>query len=128
MENGFYRRLDGTLTTEPYFTAPGYDSSTGSLVPEGEPTSPETGELVAEIWLRHRNPLSYRLYADGRLLRAPNANPVPGWSGWVEQRLTPDGVERVRNLFLGSRLFDSARPAQRRRQWLRLRPGVRPRR
>ena len=31
-------------------------------------------------------------------------------SGWVEQRLTPEGVERVRSRFLSSGLFDSAQP------------------
>src|SRR5262249_13024984 len=43
----------------------------------------------------------YRLYADGRLIQV--------WS-FTEQRLTPEGVERVRTRFLSSGLFDSAPP------------------
>ena len=35
---------------------------------------------------------------------------VSATSGWVEQRLTPEGVERVRSRFLSSGLFDSAQP------------------
>lgn len=108
-ETGPYRRLDGTFSVGPPVTVPGDGSTTGPLVPEGEPSSPPTGELVAAIWLRHRDPLSYRLYADGRLLQACNNNPCPP-SGWVEQRLTPEGVERVRSRFLSSGLFDSAQP------------------
>jgi hypothetical protein len=107
-----YRRLDGTFSVTPPVTVPGDGSATGPLVPEGEPSSPPTGELVAAIHLRHRTPLTYRLYADGRLLRGgcgPEPCPPWGW-GWAEQRLTPEGVERIRTRFLSSGLFDSAQP------------------
>jgi hypothetical protein len=69
------------------------------LLPEGASSLPPTGELVAEIGIRHRG--GYRLYADGRLIHL--------WA-FTEQRLTSEGVERVRARFLSSGLFDSAPP------------------
>jgi hypothetical protein len=60
---------------------------------------PPTGELLAMIGVRHTG--GFRLYADGRLIHI--------WS-FTEQRLTPEGVERVRSRFLSSGLFDSAQP------------------
>jgi hypothetical protein len=74
-------------------------STTAPMLPEGAPSMPPSGELVASINIRHRG--VYRLYADGRLIDV--------WSA-VEQRLTPEGVERVRSRFLSSGLFDAAQP------------------
>ena len=89
-------------------TAPGDGSTEGPLVPGGVASTPPASELVASISLFHRG--AYRLYADGRLIwydetRLPNA-PV----AYREQRLTPEGVERVRSVFLSSGLFDPAEP------------------
>jgi hypothetical protein len=91
-------------------TVPGDDSTTGPLLPESAPSSPPSGELIATIGIRHRG--AYRLYADGRLLFTLfGGNPPAGVSSsWAEQRLTPEGVERVRSRFLSSGLFDSAPP------------------
>ena len=47
------------------------------------------------------------LYADGRLI---SSRLVPDSPGFVEQRLTPAGVERVRSEFLSTGLFDSDKP------------------
>jgi hypothetical protein len=71
------------------------------LPPEGTPSTPVTGELVASIAFWGPNIVnapgwadtSLNLFADGRLIRLPTLG-VPGEMG--EQRLTPEGVERVR--------------------------------
>jgi hypothetical protein len=87
----------------PPSTVPGDGSTTGPLLPEGTPSTPQTGELVAAVGVFHGG--AYDLYADGRLIWHE------GWSGdWFEQRLTPEGVERVRSEFLSSGLFDAAQP------------------
>jgi hypothetical protein len=62
---------------------------------------PKTGELVAFAW-RGGDLGAYLLYADGRLIWLDD---VPGTPGWVEQRLTPEGVERIRSEFLSTGLF-----------------------
>ena len=74
----------------------------GGLPPEGVPPSePQRGELVlkdAEIL-----PWSHvRVYADGRLIWAAEVDPDeveggPDVSVWIEQRLTPEGVELLRS-------------------------------
>ena len=78
---------------------PGFDALTRT---EGAtPSLPKAGELVASAW-RPRVGVSY-FYADGRLIWLDDVNGTPGW---VEQRLTPEAVERVRVEFLASGLFD----------------------
>jgi hypothetical protein len=82
-------------------TYPGDGSTDGPLLPEGAPSTPHTGELVAAVSSLDGAGIYY-LYADGRLLKAD--------MGWLtEQRLTPAGVERVRSKFLSSKVFDRAR-------------------
>ena len=80
----------------PPATTPGDASTTAPLLPEGAPSTPHIGELVASI----ANPPDggYYLYADGRLIRSSSQAGV--WGGMVEQRLTPAGVARVRSKFL----------------------------
>ena len=48
---------------------------------------------------------AWYLYADGRLIWIVDYPPSPDFS-FVEQRLTPEGVERVRSEFLSTGLFD----------------------
>jgi hypothetical protein len=76
------------------------------LLPEGAPTTPDVGELVASV--AHSGPggdgTAYYVYADGRLIRMYTQ--ADGRNGFVEQRLTPEGVERVRSAFLASDLFE----------------------
>jgi hypothetical protein len=74
-------------------------TTTIPLLPEGTASLPPAGELVAAINVRHRG--VFRLYADGRLIDV--------WPA-IEQRLTPEGVERLRSRFLASGLFESAQP------------------
>jgi len=64
-------------------------------------SSPETGELVAAIVKSDDG--AWYLYSDGRLISIDHRGSPPGW---MEQRLTPAGVERVRSEFLASGLFD----------------------
>ncbi len=77
------------------------------LPPEGAtPSTPETGELVVYRYARSR----LLVYADGRLIwqqpsyLAEGANPRS--TGYLEQRLTPEGVELIRSEVLASGLFD----------------------
>jgi hypothetical protein len=70
-------------------------------------STPETGEVVAAAAHIHRG--SYRLYADGRLIRISDAD-YPG-RGFVEQRLSPAGVAAVRQAFLATGMFDPGQPA-----------------
>jgi hypothetical protein len=73
------------------------------LPPEGAtPSTPERGALVDEYHVAqgaYRFAGRARLYADGRLIWRMYL-PPGGWSsstGWLEQRLTPAGVELVRS-------------------------------
>jgi hypothetical protein len=94
---------DGEVRTQPANPTPSTSeavpATTVALLPEGPGSVPVTGEMVAALNIRHRG--VYRLYADGRLIQV--------WSR-LEQRLTPEGVERVRSRFLSSGLFESAVP------------------
>jgi hypothetical protein len=83
--------------------------------PGAMPSSPENGELVASMWEHEGAPGSFGngwlyLYADGRLIWEqldPNPNPT---AGWLEQRLTAEGVEVIRSEIIASGLFDPDRP------------------
>jgi hypothetical protein len=66
------------------------------------PTPPKAGQLVVSAWFGG-DLGAYLLYADGRLLWVDDTGGTPGF---VEQRLTPEGVERVRSEFLATGLFD----------------------
>jgi hypothetical protein len=74
-------------------TTPGDASTTAPLLPEGAPSTPHTGELVASV-ADQTTGGGYALYADGRLIWSSGRADASG--GMVEQRLTPEGVERVR--------------------------------
>jgi hypothetical protein len=84
------------------------------LPPEGAtPSTPENGELVASMWEHIGAPGSFGngwlyLYADGRLIwEQLDPNPT---GGWLEQRLTPEGVELIRSEIIATGLFDSGQP------------------
>jgi hypothetical protein len=85
------------------------------LAPEGAtPSSPEHGELVFSFLFGHTlgDPGRFRVlvYEDGRLIWDQEgdlpygANPVT--TGFLEQRLTPEGVERIRSEIISTGLFD----------------------
>jgi len=94
------------LEDRPPVTSPGDGSTTAPLLPEGAPSTPHAGELVASV----ANPPDglYYLYADGRLIWSPRQAEV--WGGMVEQRLTREGVERVRSEFLAAGRFSPDPP------------------
>jgi hypothetical protein len=97
------------------------------LAPEGSvPSAPEHGEAVFALqacggpstiggWSGRLT-----LYEDGRLIRLTSGEPVDepeGWghappalSGWLEQRLTPEGVELMRSAVASSGLPFESRP------------------
>ena len=64
--------------------------------PEGAvPSTPETGQLVMNEWAIH--PFrSASVYADGRLIWEGEKDRYVDSGGWVEQRLTPKGVDLLR--------------------------------
>jgi hypothetical protein len=75
-------------------TTPGDASTTAPLLPEGAPSTPHIGELIASV-VADVGGRAYYLYADGRLISLSGQANAEG--GMVEQRLTPEGVERVRS-------------------------------
>ena len=93
-------------------TAPAPAGGAAELPPVGAtPSIPERGELVASIsFSPHSTGVgagSFNLYADGRLIRRGlGTSLLSDLPGSVEQRLTPDGVERVRSEFLATGLFE----------------------
>jgi hypothetical protein len=90
----------------PPITMPGDGSKEDPLLPEGAPSTPEIGELVASA--ASMDGRAYSVYADGRLIAPVSSLPR---TAFVEQRLTAEGVERVRSEFLGTGLFDPGQPA-----------------
>jgi hypothetical protein len=81
------------------------------LPPSGAaPSTPKRGQLVLEILGRGSGFLAARVYADGRVIWRGEGNFPYGanthGTGWLEQRLTPAGVERLRSEVLSTGLFD----------------------
>jgi hypothetical protein len=82
------------------------------LAPAGaEPSSPPSGELVVGFFFGHTpgdpGRFEVHVYSDGRLIsQRLGGDSVQDSTGLVEQRLTPEGVERLRSEVLGSGLFD----------------------
>lgn len=81
--------------------------------PGATPSAPEDGELVASMWEHIGAPGDFGngwlyLYADGRLIwERLDPNPT---RGWLEQRLTPEGVELIRSEIIATGLFDQDQP------------------
>ena len=96
---------------------PDYPGQVGlvGLAPEGvPPSSPGSGELVVSFFYGHTpngDPGRYHLdvYADGRLLRMKLGEEYAGGdttaTGWIEQRLSPEGVELIRSEVLATGLL-----------------------
>ena len=85
------------------------------LPPEGAPPStPTSGELVLSMLGRsttdHGHLLRAWVYADGRLIWTKEGDLPEGanetTTGFLEQRLTPEGVERIRSEIVSTGLFD----------------------
>jgi hypothetical protein len=82
------------------------------------PSTPEDGELVLHWMVRAvtLGGLQSRawVYADGRIVWSRHDGPLPEGaneftSGYLEQRLTPEGVELLRSQLVASGLFDRSR-------------------
>ena len=100
-----------TSTTSPTTTTTNPPLTVDDLLPPASAasSSPETGELVAAVAKVHDG--AWYLYADGRLISIDDRR--QDGPGWIEQRLTAEGVERVRFEFLASGLFDrSQQPSE----------------
>jgi len=91
-----FRRDPEQILTDGAFVAPFL-----GLPPEGtKPSTPETGDLVVSDVGIHPW-YSVNVYADGRMIWAQEVSNEriygrPDVTGWVEQRLTPRGVELLR--------------------------------
>jgi hypothetical protein len=79
---------------------------------EATPSAPESGELVIQYWI---DPDGIKggfaggqgwVYADGRLITLGN-------NGFLERRLTPEGVELLRSEIVSTGRFDHHQPAPR---------------
>jgi hypothetical protein len=87
------------------------------------PSAPESGELVIQYRfdtedLENREGARGWVYGDGRLITLRHKSDLPEaanrWSsGFLEQRLTPEGVELLRSEIVSTGLFDHHEPADR---------------
>jgi hypothetical protein len=88
------------------------------------PSAPESGELVIQYWfdtedLEPADGGRGWVYADGRLItlreKSDLAEAANRWSsGFLEQHLTPEGVELLRSEIVSTGLFEHHQPAGRR--------------
>lgn len=83
------------------------------LPPKGmAPSLPAIGELVVGFGFGHTSGdpgrFHVNVYEDGRLIWERLGDPTQGTSstGWIEQRLTPEGVEAMRSEVLATGLFE----------------------
>jgi hypothetical protein len=81
------------------------------------PSAPESGELVIQYRVDLEHPDAGRgwVYADGRLITLRRKSDLPEaanrWSsGFLEQRLTPEGIELLRSEIVSTGLFDQNQP------------------
>lgn len=92
------------------------DDSVGlrGLPPEDATTStPLQGELVVSMWAHFESDewFSLYLYEDGRVIWRDGFDRETN-TGWVEQRLTPEGVVTVHEAVITTGLFDPDTPGQ----------------
>jgi len=84
------------------------------LAPEGmSPSLPMSGELVVSFFFGHTmgdpGRFHVNVYEDGRMiwLRLGDASLGRSSTGWIEQRLTSEGVEAMRAVVLATGLFEA---------------------
>jgi hypothetical protein len=102
--------VTGPTPTREY---PGRVGIVGLPAEDAVPSAPSRGELVVGATFGHTGGdpgrFGLHVYADGRLIweqlgDLPGGDPTP--TGLIEQRLTPQGVELVRNEVVATGLFD----------------------
>ena len=99
----------GPTVTEPTI-APEAAGIVGLPTPGAAPSTPEHGRLV--LYLEGGGPFTaVWVYADGRLIWGdigdlPEGAPTEGATGFVEQHLTPAGVEFLRTQIISTGLFE----------------------
>ena len=102
----------GPTVTEPTI-APEAAGIVGLPAPGAAPSTPEHGQLV--LYLEGNAgglPTALWVYADGRLIRGdvvgslPEGAPTEGVTGFVEQHLTPAGVEFLQTQVISTGLFE----------------------
>ena len=81
---------------------------------EATPSLPEDGELVAAMWSHVSAAPAFGdawlwVYADGRMIWS-RSSAETGSTGFVEQRLTPEGVDMVGAEIISTGLFDPDKP------------------
>jgi hypothetical protein len=102
----------GPTVTEPTI-APEAAGIVGLPAPGAEPSTPEHGRLVLYLEGAAGGPFTALwVYADGRLIWGdvfgylPEGAPTEGATGFVEQHLTPAGVEFLRTQVISTGLFE----------------------
>jgi hypothetical protein len=92
--------------------SPEAEAIVGLPTPGATPSAPEHGRLVLYLGGGGVGPFTaVWVYADGRLIwgdvgNLPAGAPTEGATGFVEQHLTPEGVEFLRTQVLSTGLFD----------------------
>jgi hypothetical protein len=68
------------------------------------PSTPITGDALVEYrsWPGGDLPVRLAIYADGRVIWHPNRDDV----GFLQLRLTPAGIDRIRSIIISTGLFD----------------------
>jgi len=109
-DRGATPAVTGPTPTPEY---PGQVGIVGLPPEDAVPSAPSRGELVVGATFGHTGGdpgrFGLHVYADGRLIweqlgDLPGGDPTP--TGLIEQRLTPQGVELIRNEVLATGLFD----------------------
>ena len=92
--------------------APEAGGIVGLPAPGATPDAPEPGRLVLHLEGGGAGPFTaVWVYADGRLIwgdmgNLPEGAPIEGATGFVEQHLTPEGVEFLRTQVISTGLFE----------------------
>src|SRR5215207_3130183 len=109
-DRGATPAVTGPTPTPEY---PGQVGIVGLPPEDAVPSAPSRGELVVGATFGHTGGdpgrFGLHVYADGRLIweqlgDLPGGDPTP--TGLIEQRLTPEGVELLRNEVLSTGLFE----------------------
>lgn len=95
------------------FSTSGWVELHGLPPEDATPSTPLRGELVVNMWSHVDSDdwFSLYLYEDGRLIWLDGPHPETT-TGWVQQRLSPEGVALVHDEIVATGLFDPERPGE----------------